>query len=564
MSPRPFLGLLLVLAFSFCVRAQNSLSDSDRIKAVRQLFAEERWHEIVGLVETEPIRSADMDYYYGTALAKLERWDDAGTVFRHGLLQQPRDKRFPIELAGVSFKQGRFSEAADYLHDALRLDPSDSYANDFLASIYYLESNLEASLKYWNRVGKPDVVEVRLEPTPKVDAVLLDRAFSFAPASKLALHQFRTTEARLRALNIFSKHRFDLQARPDGRFDMVLRANERSGLESGKWQSLLGLLRGLPFQSIHPEVFNINGRAVNFISMIRWDSDKQRIWASLSGPFGRDPKWLYGLDIDLRREDWDIRDSFTDRSQSFGELKLRKQAVRAEVSSFASGRWSWSTGVEASHRGYQRVNAGAALAPELLLEGFQLKHLGIMKYDLVRVPEERFVVTTGGSTEIARIWSGPSHAFARIQASVHTHWFPQPRGDDYQMLFRVHGGRTFGKMPFDELFVLGVERDNDLLLRAHIGTHRGRKGSAPLGRNYFLANWEIDKNVYSNGMVTVKLGPFLDSGKITDPSGGLGSRKWLWDLGAQTKVRVLGVGLAFSYGKDLRSGNNAFYVSTSR
>jgi hypothetical protein len=45
---------------------------------------------------------------------------------------------------------------------------------------------------------------------------------------------------------------------------------------------------------------------------------------------------------------------------------------------------------------------------------------------------------------------------------------------------------------------------------------------------------------------------------------GLGSPKWLWDTGIQTKFRVFGVTMAFSYGKDLRSGNNALYVSMQR
>ncbi len=35
-------------------------------------------------------------------------------------------------------------------------------------------------------------------------------------------------------------------------------------------------------------------------------------------------------------------------------------------------------------------------------------------------------------------------------------------------------------------------------------------------RNYFLSNWEIDKNVYRNGYFTLKLSPFLDTGKMTD------------------------------------------------
>ncbi len=101
-------------------------------------------------------------------------------------------------------------------------------------------------------------------------------------------------------------------------------------------------------------------------------------------------------------------------------------------------------------------------------------------------------------------------------------------------------------------------------MRAHIGTRDGRKGSAPLGRNYFLATWETDKNLYGYGILALRMGPFLDTGKITDPSSTLGSQKWLWDAGAQTKLRVFGTGVVFSYGKDLRSGDNAFYLTMLR
>ena len=59
----------------------------------------------------------------------------------------------------------------------------------------------------------------------------------------------------------------------------------------------------------------------------------------------------------------------------------------------------------------------------------------------------------------------------------------------------------------------------------------------------------------------MQLGPFFDIGKITDPGTQLGSHQWLFDTGAQAKLRVFDVGLVFSYGKDLRTGNNAFYVT---
>ena len=81
-----------------------------------------------------------------------------------------------------------------------------------------------------------------------------------------------------------------------------------------------------------------------------------------------------------------------------------------------------------------------------------------------------------------------------------------------------------------------------------------------MGRDYFLENWEMDKNIYANGLVKLQIGPLFDAGKITDPGTALGSHKWLFDAGAQAKLRVFGSGLVFSYGKDLRNGNNAFYV----
>jgi hypothetical protein len=79
-----------------------------------------------------------------------------------------------------------------------------------------------------------------------------------------------------------------------------------------------------------------------------------------------------------------------------------------------------------------------------------------------------------------------------------------------------------------------------------------------------ISKWEIDKNLYQNGPFSVKLSLFLDIGKTTDSSLGLGSGKWLWDTGVQAKLRILGIGFVVIYGKDLRSGTNAFYVSTSR
>jgi hypothetical protein len=200
----------------------------------------------------------------------------------------------------------------------------------------------------------------------------------------------------------------------------------------------------------------------------------------------------------------------------------------------------------------------------LLAKGYQLQQLAAVDAEIWRIPERRLTVEGGVSSQAGRIWSHPTHSFEKLQSSLLFHWFPQAEGDDYEIQDHIRAGKTFGDVPFDELFILGFERDNDLWMRGHIGTRDGRKGSAPLGRSYFLSNWDADKNVYRNGLLTVKVGPFVDTGKITDASPALASHKWLWDIGAQAKVRLFGVGVVFSYGKDLRSGNNAFYVAMLR
>ncbi len=546
------------------VQAQSVQASPDQVAKIQALFEQQRWLDVTREVESVSTPDADLDFYYGSALAQLGRWTDARSAFLAGRRLRPSDKRFPIELGGVAFKRKDYPDAIRWLRRALRLDPGDSYANDFLGTTYFLQGNLEAALKYWNRVGKPALVEVRTPPELKTNPALLDRAFAFSPASTLRLDQLTASQARVAGLDVFPAYSFQLAARDDGKFELDFRARERNGWGDNRWDALLSTFRGVFYQTIYPEYFNVHGSATNIESLVRWDAQKRRLWTSFSSPFERNPKYRYQFSVDLRNENWELVQSFKGPAPLLGALNLRKESVAGEITSFASGRWSWSTGAEFSDRQYRNIFFGSALSPEVLLRGPQLKHLAAVHYALWRAPEERFALDTNLSSQVGRIWSNPGKLFEKLQASAEVHWFPQSKGDDYAMRERIGAGKTFGQVPFDELFMLGLERDNDLWMRAHIGTRDGRKGSAPLGREYFLSNWEIDKRLYNNGFFGVKVGPLLDVGKITDHSPGLGLRQWLWDTGAQAKFSVLGVGVTFVYGKDLRTGNNAFYFTTRR
>ena len=507
------------------------------------------------------MRGVEIDYCYGSALAHLGRWNESRVAFLAGRRLNPRDERFLVELGGVAFKQKRYAEAARWLREGLRLAPNDAYAVDFLATVYYLAGNTEAALKYWNRIAKPHLENVKVAPGLRVDPALLNRAFLFAPASTLRLPDFVATQARVEGLGIFPAPHWHLDALDDGNFDMEFRGQERNGFGSGKLDALLSTFRGAIYQTAYPEYFNWRGSAINFTSLVRWDSQKRRLVASVSGPVARNPKYRYQVGIDLRNENWNLRQGADGPAPLLGALNLRRYAANGQVISMNSGRWSWLAGAELSHRDYRNVLAGPSLPTQALLSGFQLNQLTQVNYQWARVPERRFESKASITSEAGRIWSAPSRSFEKLQGSVSAHWYPQMSGDDYAVQGQVRTGKTFGNVPFDELFMLGMERDNDLWMRGHVGTRDGMKGSAPLGRNYFLANWEIDKRIYHNGFFSFKLSPFLDTGRITDSLPGLGINRWLIDAGVQAKFRLMGVGITLIYGKDLRTGHNAFYAT---
>jgi tetratricopeptide (TPR) repeat protein len=543
------------------LQAQPVPTQAPSIQQIRQLASSEQWEAIVDRLGNLPPRSPDMSFYLGSALAHLGRLAEADRALESGQRMAHTDPRFPTERAGIAFRLKQYPKAACLLRKALRLAPADPYASDFLGTVYFLEDNLPAALKYWNRVGKPRIAQVHQDPVPRVSAALLDRAFTFSPSATMTRSELLDSEQRLRGLDIFAQQHLDLRARPDGAFDVWFRNREKNGFGDTKLQALVLVASDLPFQGMTLEYDNIDGRAANVQSLVRWDAEKRRLWAEFSSPFEHTATVRYSLSTDLRNENWALRSSFTGVAPVLASLNLRREGFGFVLASFARDSFGWQAGAELSHRDFRSVVPGAVLTGALLASGDQLKQTVKLEAKLVRIPDWHITVDSAVSSQAARLWAEPGRSWEKLQGSLGWHWLPRASGDDYALEQRIRAGGTFGQTPFDELFMLGLERDNDLPMHAHIGTRDGRKGSAPLGRNYFLHSWEQDKNLYSNGLITLKLGPLVDTGKITDPGTALGSHRWLVDLGAQLKVRAFSTTVALSYGRDLRTGNNAFYAA---
>jgi predicted double-glycine peptidase len=429
----------------------------------------------------------------------------------------------PEPTADPFFEQASIAFRAGDLAAAKRLGrKSDStLTNEFLATIFFLEDNLDAALKYWNRNGAPRLRDVRMDFESRSDPVLLDHTVGISRATVLRNADYRLAQKRLEATGAFSKFTFDLTP-VESEYDLSLRAAERS-----TW-SPLSSLRGLPYQTVMPEFRNLGGRAIHIASAWRWDVNKRRLLLQVSGPVS--PSTRYEIGVDARNEIWE-RDGQV--------IPVKKQELRVRLGAVATSRWTWASGAILSRRP----------------SGTSLKYDGSMAYDLLRVPDKRLAVTSEIRSQFGRTLSS-SQRLARLEGAVQLDWFPRPTGEDYRVLLRARSGGVWGTPHIDELFSIGVDRDEDYRLRGHSATRDGRKGAAPIGRRYVLWNLELSKTVLDKSFFKAALVPFLDVARVGSV---------FVDAGAELRLTVASM-LTFSVsaGRDLRTGRTLVFTNVVR
>lgn len=563
----PLLAILLLPTATNLAAQVTAPSDSaepNQITHVKSLYDSAQYDAVIQAVPESPDEPADLEFYRGLALAQLQRWDEAESAFQAGLVHHPRDARLMVELAGIFYHQKKFALAKHFLRRALSIEPADAYSNDFLASIYFLQGNLEAALKYWNRVSKPRLSDLSYSPAPALNPLILDRAFQFSRGSVWTRDVYLDTQARLGALNLFPLMRFDLQPQPDGSFDLVFRAPQRAPWTRHVLVSTFALLRGLPFETAYPEFYNLNGSGLNSRSMLRWDDQKRRITTELAAPLFDDPALRYRVYFDARDENWNITQTLLPSTPANVRFNLERLSAGAELRFIESGRWQWSMGAEYTDRLYRTPIGIPAQAAPFFTGGSSIALLSTVQRSLIRFPERRFTLDGSLTGGVGTFFDKPLGRYGRLQSSLEGNWYPQSQGEDYHLQARLRAGGTFGQVPFDDLFVLGFDRDTNLWMRGYPALYHGQKGNAPLGRDYFLSNWDFDKIAYDNPFVTAAVGPFLDSGDAYDPSRYFGSGQWMWDSGLQTKIRVLHrAQIVLGWGITLRSGRSSFFATVS-
>lgn len=508
-----------------------------KLGAYRNTGADQVTRFLLALLIVLPVAAndADLAFEQGMRFALAQQWTDARQAFLTGRAYAPNDKRFALELAGVAYRTGDRTKAIEELRRALAIDPNDTYANDAIGSLYLLEGRLDAAIPYWNRVARPRIHDVIVRQN-------LRRAVEVSPGEVLSEEQLKQTYANLERLGA-SLSRISLASYDHDTYDLVIDTAD-SGITGRNIRGrVVELASGLPYQTVNTSFHPGRDWIERVDVTLRWDPNKRLAAVAGSGLFAGNPHLRYILGAEGRDEDWIIRPS---RVRPF---KMTGTSINAEIEAGMTSALRWTNGFAISAFQY----SGAPQSP-LFTNGIEIKEISRVSYQAVRLPARHFLLTLDGEAQLGRL----DRPFGKFQAGTRLQW---ALGETHPL--EIHSaliaGASAGQLPFNELYALGMGRDNDLWIRGHTAEYNGRKGNAPMGDRYVLTQLDGLQTVYRNPFVRLEIGPFLDSGKV---GGAFGSNGWMLDTGVQSQARFMGsLTVLAVYGRDVVHGGGVIFTA---
>lgn len=496
----------------------------------------------------------------GRAYLLLKEYQRAEDTLKEGGRRYPQDPRFHNQLADLYLENNDREAARSALHDALAIDPNNSYASDLLATIGMSEGQVQSALRYWNKGGRPLINDILHNYYLKFGSWVVRDAVAFHPGGVLSYSQWKTTESRLLETDNFTNVGLEVEPTkvPD-QFNAVLRTTtKKNRLEDIAFD----LLKGAPIETLFFDIWNIGNSGINFNSDYRWETGRRRVDSQFKMPIPL-PGLLY-LETGgtWRLERWDLT-TILPQNKAEALFDYKSIGPRAHVKIIPHYRVELGAGFEYRNRnpkgtlpqlyvnqhkmGLFSAEATVRLVDRryenrLLLEGFAARRsvVGDMQF-------------SGGTVQLDN----------RVTLSKDTRTF---------LDWSLKTGTSRGQLPVEQYFMLGLDTYAVNPLRAHTLPNHGHYGNSPMGTDFALVNTDLERrlatiplfNAVNIPYLTVKWQVFFDGAKNWDRNHIFQQGKLLLDTGGGVRLETPTHALNLIYGRSLRDGNNVFFAYYER
>ena len=252
----------------------------------------------------EPVRE-------GVAAARAGRHARADSLLRAAARRCPEAAAPRRELAGLRFRQERWSEAANLAERALELAPRDEHAVRLLGASRWLSGDRDGALRAWNRIDEPRLTSLRVYGLRRTGYEALRRQIGLPGGGLLTPGRLEAARRRVASVPALGASRVDLRAPGGGGAEL-----EVAVLEPAPWPlpsslAVLGAraLRAGVRREITLEAASPVGRGERWRAGWRWWAGRPRVAVRLDAPgaFGVPGVWSVGGSWE--RESFGLRSS---------------------------------------------------------------------------------------------------------------------------------------------------------------------------------------------------------------------------------------------------------------
>lgn len=435
----------------------------------------------------------------------------------------PGDRGLRMELAGLRFRQGRYADAAAAAEVLAREHPDDPPAWELLAASRFLLGDQEGALRAWNRLGRPLVVEVRAEGSPRAPRGSVEAALGMAPGDLLTPEALALSRRRIAALPSVARSRVDFLPREGGTALLEVVVQPRP-LHPGSPAAAAGHgLRALASGRLSIESGGPLSRGERWSADLGWREHRRGLALGLAVPAPAGPgSWA----VEARRESGAYAPG--PRAEPDGEGRVsppRGDAAREtrtglafRLSDWQSGRLHWTGG--GSFERWRDRGAYWGLAAGL-------EH---------RTTDERRAVRIDGASWWP-IASGED--FRRLSVRARLRSPPALRGFEWEA--GANAVRAGTRAPPDLWAAAGADHAADVRLRARPLLDRDGAARGPfLGPTLVHATVEGRRWLGGRGPLRAGLGGFVDAARVW-PAGEGDPPAAALDAGGGIRAAVPGV-----------------------
>jgi Tfp pilus assembly protein PilF len=570
---RLLLSAHLLLLLAVMAAAQDPASEQSLeqgVELLRQTRPAEAEQIFLRLVQVDS-KSAAAHYYLALSRVQLGRLDEARSGFEQVLRIDPRRADACFELAGIHIKTRDYPAALSWTKRGLQISPRDEYGLVLAGTINFLMDSKMEGLRYWNRLNRPHLTELRIQGTDSKNRRRIAEEVHLVPGDLLSAHEIEAARWRLRQHRHVRGVQFQPLpgAEPD-QYALQVDADTRRGVGS-RMEFLFNSLSNIGFQTWRFTWWDIAGAGVTSDTLWRWRTDARRIQSRFDIPRPAHLPFYAGAFYDWRDESWYFSENPLQPESDF-RLRTHEAGVRVVVPLRVPQLSLTASALTRTRRFdlHGATDGGDEDSPPLdtarRASWFQLDpvlQLRAKEPQSAAGIESRIRAGLG----IGRARDPVSQRLSRFSVSWENRidWSSRSKLQK-TLLLGLHAGHLSEPGLAEDHFVLGIGPDADFWLRAHPFLRDGKPGQTPLAGEFLLGNLTVASDIKSWKWVKVGALAFVDIAQVPRPYPGQTIPRVLADVGIGIELGspiVASRRFTVVWGHDARTGRNVFYLAAS-